>query len=190
MPIGYLYVTTNDVNEYVYAGQSRRLDQHSIDNYLGSGDFLTPMIAELGVEHFTKQVLGYYDDPSELDYAEVLLIAELRVAGTRLLNGSPGGPRAHAQFLRSMFEAFGVAFVTPGEWYEVVKANPDQVKKLLADGHTQDTDEFYRDLERQFRVTQDLRRDCPSCGSEAGTVCRTKTGNPAKNHSGRNRLSL
>ena len=187
MPIGYLYVTTNDVNEYTYAGQSRRLDRYSVENYLGSGDYLKPMIEELGVERFTKQILGYYDDSSELDYAEVLLIAELQAAGVWLLNGSPGGPRAHSQFLRSMFEAFGVSPIMPAEWYEVVKANPVEVKELLAEGHALDTDEFYRDLERQFQVTQDLRRECPSCGAEVGAVCRTNTANPAKNHARRGR---
>ncbi|SIS10781.1 hypothetical protein SAMN05880568_2817 [Microbacterium sp. RURRCA19A] len=86
-----------------------------------------------------------------------------------------------------MFDAFGVSPLMTAQWYEVVKANPNKVKELLAEGHALHTDEFYRDLGRQFQVTQDLRHECPSCGAEVDAVCRTKTGNPAKNHARRGR---
>lgn len=187
MSIGYLYVTRNDVDGWAYVGQSRQLDPRAVETYLGSGDYLKRAMAEIGAEHFQKRILGYYDDESDLDYAELLLIAEMRAAGVDLYNGGVGGPRAHSQFIRSMIGAYGVVPTLFQEWHQAIKAHPAEVKAMLAEGDNISTDDFYRELEAQFLQTQDLTSPCPSCGAEVGAICRTKTGNPSKNHARRGR---
>lgn len=185
MTVGYLYVTSNSVDDLLYVGQSSKMDEHSVATYLGSGDYFTKAIAEHGADAFTKTILGYYDDQAELDYAEVREIARLRAEGFDLYNGGVGGPRAQSQFVRAMFQRFGALPPLRTEWFEAVDAHPDEVKELIAAGADVSTDDFYRDLEAQLLLTQDLSGECSRCGAVVGAVCRTKTGNPSRNHAGR-----
>lgn len=187
MSIGYLYVTTNDVNDIVYVGQSGKLDSQSVRSYLGSGDYLRQAITEIGADRFSKQIVAYYDDQVELDYAEVLLIAELKANGIALYNGGVGGPRAQQAFVHESFQRFSALPAMPTEWLEAMKSHPHEVKRLLSTGSQLSSDDFYYDLERQLFITQDLSAACPRCSSQPGEVCRTKTGKPARNHAGRRR---
>jgi len=185
MTIGYLYLTRNNVNGTLYVGQSSRLDPESIQTYLGSGDLMRQAIQKIGAHEFRKEVLDYFDDQPSLDYAEILKIAELRNAGERLYNSGIGGPRAERPFRKAMLESFGVIPQLTAAWLDAVVNFQSEVKSILANLETPDNDEFYKELEAQLLVTQDLRRACPSCNAEVDEVCRTKTGNPSRNHARR-----
>lgn len=84
-----------------------------------------------------------------------------------------------------MGSTFGVVPMMTQEWLEVVTHRPSEVKGLLAGIEEPTTEEFYRELEAQLLVTQDLTGVCPGCGATIGEVCRTKTGKPARNHARR-----
>lgn len=185
MTIGYLYLTRNLVNGTTYIGQSSRLDPQQIRSYLGSGDLMRQAIDEFGDAGFAKEVLGYFDDQISLDYAEILKIAELRNAGVQLYNSGIGGPRAEATFREAMRFRFGVVPRMTQEWLNVVEDRSAEVKKLLDGIEEPTTDDFYQELESQLLVTQDLSRECPRCNVQVGAVCRTKTGNPSRNHAKR-----
>lgn len=185
MSIGYLYVTTNNENGTVYVGQSSKLDAQNIRTYLGSGDYFRDAVAEFGADQFSKEIVAYYEDQADLDYAELLLIAKLRAAGYSLYNGGVGGPRSQFAFLGQMFQEFGVHPKFPRDWLQAIEAHPETVKNLLASGNQVSREDFYGDLEQQLRQSQDLSRDCPRCGVLVGEVCRTKSGNPSRNHAGR-----
>lgn len=185
MSIGYLYVTTNNVNDHVYVGQSSTLDEDRVKTYLGSGDYLRDAIEKYGRDNFSKRNVAYFDDQTDLDYAELLLIAQYRAEGIPLYNGGVGGPRAQSGFTNAMLQRFGVMPRLTQEWLETIKAHPETVKDLLSQGHEVSHQDFYNELEQQLRITQDLARDCPRCGSLVGEVCRTKSGNPSRNHAGR-----
>lgn len=185
MPVGYLYVTSNTIDDLLYVGQSSKMDDHSLATYVGSGDYFKKAIAEYGAAAFTKTVLGYYDDQAELDYAEVHTIARLHAAGISLHNGGVGGPRAQSQFIRSMFERFRVVPMFTEQWFAAIDENHDEVRELIATGADVSNDEFYRDLYTQLLQTQDLSAECPGCGASVGAVCRTKTDKPSRNHAKR-----
>ncbi|MFT3888934.1 MAG: hypothetical protein QM713_12330 [Arachnia sp.] len=185
MPIGYLYVTESAVDHFLYVGQSSRMDERSLATYLGSGDYFTRALAEHGEQNFSKTILDFYEDQTELDYAEVYTIARLRAEGFHLYNGGVGGPRAHGPFIRTMFEHYRVMPRMTDAWLAAVADNRAEVIEILAAGHDTPTDDFYREYEVQLLQTQDLSGDCPSCGSVAGAVCRTKTDKPARNHAKR-----
>ena len=182
MSVGYLYVPSNTVDDLLYVGQSSKVDEQSAATYLGSGDYFTNAIAEHGAENFTKTILGYYEDQAELDYAEVHTIARLRAEGFDLYNGGVGGPRAQRTFVHAMFQRFGALPPLRAEWFDAVDGNPDEVKELIAAGDDVSTDDFYRELEAQLLITQDLSGECSRCGAVVGAVCRTRTGNPSRNH--------
>lgn len=59
----YVYEITNDTNEKIYIGK------HSTDNiddgYMGSGVLLTSAINELGISHFRKRILFYFNTEAE-----------------------------------------------------------------------------------------------------------------------------
>ena len=185
MHIGYIYVTSNVVNGIRYVGQSRQLSDQSVAKYLGSGDYLMHAIKEYGEHAFAKAILDYYDEPAELDYAEVFTIARLRAEGFDLYNGGVGGPRAQRQFIMAMSDRFRVYPAQFDEWFGAIAANHDEVRTLIASGADVTTDQFYLELEAQLRQTQDLSGACSRCGATRGMVCRTRTGNPSRNHAGR-----
>lgn len=187
MTYGYVYETQNLIDGTLYIGQSRRLDPENVRTYLGSGDYLLNAIREHGRENFRKRIVGYYNTREELDYAEVLRIAEARAEGASLLNGGVGGPRAQSAFVSAMMQRFttipGVSF----DWLTAVRDNPEEVSAMIALGYESSNEQIMTELEWHFRATQDLTRSCPSCGSPVDELCRTKTGNVAKNHAARNR---
>lgn len=185
MTVGYLYLTRNSANGVLYVGQSARLDPLSIQTYLGSGDLMRQAIDEIGAQNFHKEVLGYFDDQASLDYAEILKIAELRNAGEALYNSGVGGPRAEQGFKRAMRSEFGVIPQMTNEWLDAIAKSPTEVRNILTNLEVPTTDDFYRELETQLLVTQDLSSVCPRCNAIAGEVCRTKTGKPSRNHSKR-----
>ncbi|MGX1703318.1 hypothetical protein [Microbacterium sp. NPDC055357] len=182
MHVGYIYVTRSSVDDYRYVGQSSRMDERSIATYLGSGDYFAQAVAEYGRDNFEKTILGYYDDQADLDYAEVLTIAQMRADGFTLYNGGVGGPRAQRQFVRSMFDTFGVLPQMVDEWHQTIAVNREDVMALIAAGADVSTEDFVRELEAQLLQTQDLSGTCPRCEAAAGAVCRSKTGNPTRNH--------
>lgn len=108
MSIGYLHVTINESNNHAYVGQSSKLDERSIENYIGSGDYLREAVEKYGRESFTKQIVAYFDDQTDLDYAELFLIAQCRANNIALYNGGVGGPRAESGFIAAMFQKFAV----------------------------------------------------------------------------------
>lgn len=183
--VGYLYVTRSAVDDMLYVGQSSKMDEHSLATYLGSGDYFRQAIAKHGERAFSKTILDYYDGQTELDYAEVFTIARLRAEGFDLYNGGVGGPRAQRQFIIAMSDRFMVVPAQRAEWFEAVATNHDEVRELIASGADVSADDFYRELEAQLRQTQDLSGGCSRCGATAGAICRTKTGNPSRNHAGR-----
>lgn len=182
MTVGYLYVTSNSVDDLLYVGQSSKMDERSVATYLGSGDYFTKAIAEYGPEAFEKTILGCYDDQAELDYAEVHAIARLKAEGIPLYNGGVGGPRAQRDFVMAMFRRFRVVPMLAEQWFEAVAENHDEVRDMIATCGDVSTDDFYRVLEAQLLQTQDLSRECPGCGAAVGAVCRTKTDKPSRNH--------
>lgn len=185
MHIGYLYVTRNAVDDVLYVGQSSQMTEHKVATYLGSGDYFTQAITKHGEQAFSKTILGYYDDQAELDYAEVFTIARLRAEGFDLYNGGVGGPRTQRQFIVAMFDRFNVVPDLRDEWFSAIAENRDEVKEFIAYGADVSTDDFYCELEAQLRQTQDVTGECSRCGATPGAVCRTKTGNPSRNHAGR-----
>ena len=182
MPIGYLYVTESKVDGMFYVGQSSRIDEHSVATYLGSGDYFAQALAQHGAENFTKTILGYFDEQADLDYAEVHAIARLRAHGCDLYNGGVGGPRAQRQFIRAMFERFGVFPTMTDAWLAAVETNVQEVRALIAKGAEVSSDDFYVEYEAQLLQTQDLTGECPRCGAAVGAVCRTRTDKPSRNH--------
>ena len=188
MAIGHLYVTRNTQNGREYVGQSQHMDQKSRQTYLGSGDYLAAAIRELGRKNLTKTIVAEFDDKVELDYAEILLIAQKRAQGIQLYNGGLGGPRNDKPLLLEMLVRHGVHPGFTQEWYEAIREHADVVKHVLKESiENESADEFYEIFEIQLRMTQDLRTDCPYCGSQVGEICRTDTLKPAKNHAGRRR---
>ncbi|WP_292825465.1 hypothetical protein [Microbacterium sp.] len=175
MHIGYLYVTSNSIDDVLYVGQSSQLDDEVVATYLGSGDYFKQALAEHGEHSFRKSILGYYDDQTELDYAEVQAIARLKAEGIPLYNGGVGGPRAQRDFIMAMFRRFRVVPMLADQWFQAVDDNHDEVRDLIAASADVTTDDFYVQLEGQLLQTQDLSGECPGCGAAVGAVCRTKT---------------
>lgn len=85
---GYIYLTTNSVNNIVYIGQSRGAFKK---NYRGSGHILMRAIRKYGKDKFSTEPIEWCDSRDELNQSEKEHIAILRAFGAELYNLHPGG---------------------------------------------------------------------------------------------------
>ncbi len=99
--MGYIYLTTNKINQKQYIGMSTKDDE----NYLGSGVILRKAITKHGAENFTKVIL-------EDDIEELALLCEREIywinhynaaADVNFYNISEGGHKDSITNLRKGF---------------------------------------------------------------------------------------
>lgn len=68
---GYVYLTTNLINNKKYIGQHRGEPN---DSYFGSGIYIKQAIKKYGKENFKKEILCYADSQEELNKLEIEFI--------------------------------------------------------------------------------------------------------------------
>lgn len=89
--IGYIYKTTNKVNNKIYVGQ-KKSDKFLGESYLGSGKILTQAVAKYGKDMFKVELLDTADSLEELGEKEKYWIKELRSQDPSIgYNITPGG---------------------------------------------------------------------------------------------------
>lgn len=89
--IGYIYKTTNKVNNKIYVGQ-KKSDKFLGESYLGSGKILTQAVAKYGKEMFNVEMIDTADSLQELGEKEQYWIRELRSQDPSIgYNITPGG---------------------------------------------------------------------------------------------------
>lgn len=196
--IGYVFRTDCAAEGWSYIGQSTRLDQEHIDGYFGSGFDIKEAMDEHGLDGLTKRVLRTAESQLELHYLEIVSIAEARKNGVILRNGDFGGPRPFPTMQRALWAVLPAAMrvaSNPTKFHKVITGNRDIVEQAILDASSVSSDEFYIGFEQDLLAVEDLTYDCPSCGSLAGTVCRTnsrvetKPHNPTQNHKARPRAT-
>ena len=87
--IGYIYKTTNLVNNKVYIGQHKALEKDN--SYLGSGKILKQAIQKYGKGNFTNEILEWCENQDELDSKEIYYIKLYKDKGCELYNIAKGG---------------------------------------------------------------------------------------------------
>lgn len=197
--VGYVFRTDHIDEGWSYIGQSTRLSTEHVEGYFGSGFNIEQAIAEGGTGALRKRVLASAKDELELNYLEMLYIAEARKDGVWLLNGDFGGPRpfpAMQRFLRLELPESLFAALKPELFYRLIAGNRPSVEAAIEGVMGISTYDFYANLERDILALEDLTHLCPSCGSAIGAVCRTnsksdtKPHNPTMNHRSRPRTTL
>jgi len=93
MPYGYVYITTNTINNKIYIGQhkSDTFDKH----YYGSGLLINESIKKYGIENFKCEILEWCNSFEELNEKEIYWIAKYDAMnldiGYNLNKGGTGG---------------------------------------------------------------------------------------------------
>lgn len=87
---GYIYKTTNLINNKFYIGQRKGKFNN---NYLGSGTILKRAIRKYGKENFKVDILSFVNDKKELNKLEKIFIDKYRkiLGRNNLYNMSDGG---------------------------------------------------------------------------------------------------
>lgn len=74
-PYGFIYITTNNINNKKYIGQ-RKIQNNSEDKtYLGSGTILKNAIKKYGRDNFTREIIAFAHTKDELDNLEEYYIS-------------------------------------------------------------------------------------------------------------------
>ncbi len=89
---GYVYITTNSVNNVIYVGQKRGTSFD--ENYLGSGVKISQAIRWIGANKFKSSLLEWCQSKRDLDLSESDIIAIFKFMGAKMYNVSPGKRRS------------------------------------------------------------------------------------------------
>lgn len=73
-PIGYVYKTTNLINQSVYIGQHKRSEKNLDTGYYESGKILLNSIKKYGKENFSCEILCWCFSQEELNKREIQFI--------------------------------------------------------------------------------------------------------------------
>lgn len=74
-PHGFIYITTNTINNKKYIGQCS-LHRQNNKTYLGSGKAIKSAIAKYGNENFSREILCYCFSKQDMNIIEELIIRE------------------------------------------------------------------------------------------------------------------
>lgn len=81
---GFIYITTNKVNNKKYIGQKKIDKEGKWKKYLGSGIALKNAIIEYGEENFTREILAYAYSFEELNTLEIEYIKKYNAVNDRM----------------------------------------------------------------------------------------------------------
>lgn len=122
--IGYIYLTTNLVNNKKYIGQHR--SSYIDENYLGSGTVFVKALKKYGKQNFSQEILCLCDTYEELDEKEIYYI-DLYNAATdeHFYNVSLGGYKKGIRNLKSMYNE---------ESDEVIYCTEESISRFINQG--------------------------------------------------------
>ena len=81
---GFIYMTTNKINNKKYIGQKKIDKEGKWKKYLGSGVALKNAINEYGEENFTREILAYAYSFEELNNLEIEFIKKYNAVNDRM----------------------------------------------------------------------------------------------------------
>lgn len=91
-PYGFIYMTTNLVNQHRYIGKKKYDKRGAWRTYLGSGTNLRRAVAKYGADQFRRDILDVAYSPDELNSKELYWIEKFNaVTDKEFYNISPGG---------------------------------------------------------------------------------------------------
>lgn len=147
IPIGYIYKTTNLVNNKIYVG--KRQKSYFDKNYIGSGKKLKSAITHYGTNVFVCEVLQWCYTVAELNTAEQIWIKNLKATNTdigyNISDGGNGGDifntlsEEQQQAIRQKLKQSDTGKGTRGK-YRIYKGNvtkyilPEELNEYLAKG--------------------------------------------------------
>lgn len=75
-PYGFIYITTNNINNKKYIGKRKIKNNQGDTKYLGSGELLLKAIKRYGRDNFTREIIDYAYTEEELNEKERCHIAK------------------------------------------------------------------------------------------------------------------
>ena len=91
--IGYIYKTTNKLNNKIYIG--KRMHSTFDNSYYGSGRYFQKALNKYGKDNFSREVLEWCDTEDRLNEREIYWIkkfdAQNKTIGYNIASGGQGG---------------------------------------------------------------------------------------------------
>lgn len=145
--IGYIYLTTNLVNDRMYVG--KHLSTTHDTTYYGSGKILLQAIHKYGKENFSNVILYEAQSIDELNDAEKRLIAQYKKEfGDKMYNIAEGGDGGDT--LSGKSEEERLAFIEKMTAINKQRCNTPEFKQKLSEaGHKRYADAKERELQSQ-----------------------------------------
>lgn len=90
-PFGYIYKTTNLINNKVYIGKHKRETKNIDEKYFGSGKILKHAIKKYGINNFKNEIICWCFSEEELNAQEIFFINKYRENSYNVAAGGEGG---------------------------------------------------------------------------------------------------
>lgn len=115
---GFVYITTNNINNKKYIGKCAYNKINGWENYLGSGKLLKQAIQKYGTENFSREIILECESITELDAAEKHYIQEVDACNNRnyynIAEGGTGG-NTRGGYTDDEYKTYCAKFSAPGE---------------------------------------------------------------------------
>lgn len=137
--IGYIYKTTNKINQKIYIGKHQSTEYD--DKYFGSGKILIRAIEKYGIENFANEIIDIANTDEELNKKEKFYIKHYKsLYGKNCYNLASGGdggnvfkyqtPESKEQFIKKMTEINKRRCATEDFKNKISKATFDRYKDV------------------------------------------------------------
>lgn len=115
---GFVYITTNNINNKKYIGKCAYNRLNGWENYLGSGKLLKQAIKKYGIDKFSRHIVLECETLKELDIAEKYYIQSIDACNNdeyyNLAEGGTGG-NTRLGYTEDEYKVYCAKFSAPGE---------------------------------------------------------------------------
>ena len=149
---GYIYLTTNLVNNMQYIGQ-KKSTKFLNEKYLGSGTYLKAAVNKYGKENFKVELLATAETAEELNEKEIYYIDKYNAVNSEMFyNMSPGG---------DVFNGGHILHHTEETKQKISKAASGENNGFYGKHHSEETRAKLRaawEIRRQIPVSEETRK--------------------------------
>ena len=138
---GYIYITTNLINDKVYIGQHKGSELDT--KYIGSGKILKQAINKYGRENFKTEILFFCEDNNNLNEKEIETISQYKDKGFNLYNITTGGEGLDSETARE---------IANNRWANSTKEEKQE--------HMKKAHKRYLELKKEGLIVEPICQEC------------------------------
>jgi len=164
---GYIYKTTNLINNKIYIGQ-HKANIFEPDVYIGSGTLFRRAVEKYGSENFKNELICECLSQKEMDEKEIFWISELNTTdssiGYNITKGGFGGASPRTEYTKKRIAEYNTGKTLVNDGTICFRINQKDLKEYLELGYSYGTLPYTRTIEFKETISN----------TTAGRICVSK----------------